>query len=106
MALLTFASAISLAISARADSPKVVSIEEHWELRLAEPDPDRSAPQTTMVMSPIGDLSGAHFLFTLNHNTVPDYAPGGVQVQFWNGEEFVQSRAAHDGVRWIARKKW
>lgn len=99
MTLLTaFASVISVAAPARADSPRVVSIEEHWELRLAEPDPDRSAPQTTMVMSPTSDLGGSHFLFTLNHNTVPDYAPGGVQVQLWDGQEFVSSRSAHDDI--------
>jgi hypothetical protein len=96
--LTTFASAILVAASARADSPRVISIEEHWELRLAEPDPDRSAPQTTMVMSPTADVTGTHFLFTLNHNTVPDYAPGGMQVQLWDGEEFVESHSAHDGT--------
>jgi hypothetical protein len=82
----------------RADSPRVISVEEHWELRLAEPDPDRSAPQTTMVMSPTGDVSALHFLFTLNHNTVPDYAPGGMQVQLWDGGEFVRSNTSHDGT--------
>jgi hypothetical protein len=80
-----------LAATARAESHnKVVSIEEHWELRLGEPDSDRSAPQTTMVMSPNQNLNGVHFLFTLNHSTVPDYHPGGMQVQLWDGEEFVE----------------
>jgi hypothetical protein len=101
---LRFASAFSACLSmaafaapAQADSPRVISVEEHWELRLAEPDPDRSAPQTTMVMSPTGDVNGVHFLFTLNHNTVPDYAPGGMQVQLWDGGQFVQSNTAQNG---------
>ncbi len=102
---LRFVSALSacsivavFAASVQADSPRVISVEEHWELRLAEPDPDRSAPQTTMVMSPTGDVNSLHFLFTLNHNTVPDYAPGGMQVQLWDGQQFVRSNTAHDGT--------
>jgi len=73
--------------SAVADPNRVVSVEEHWELQVGEPDTERSAPQTTMVMSPTGDISGAHFLFTLNHATAPDYHPGGMQVQFWSGDQ-------------------
>jgi hypothetical protein len=76
----------------------VVMVEEHWELKISQPDSDRSAPQTTMVMSPTNNLEGKHFIFTLNHATVPDYAAGGVQVQLWDGEELVDSQSAHDGV--------
>lgn len=95
-----------------AESPRVISVEEQWELRVAEPDIDRSAPQTTMVISPTGDISGLHFLVTLNHATVPDYAAGGIQVQQWNGDELVQSKTAHEGtvldqseetIRWSQR---
>src|SRR5437868_1130563 len=74
------------AAPAAAESSRVVAVEEHWELQLGQPDADRSAPQTTMVISPTGDLTGTHFLFTLNHSTVPNYQPGGMQVQAWNGE--------------------
>jgi hypothetical protein len=95
-----------------ADSSRVVRVEEHWELQVAQPDSELSAPQTTMVMSPTGNLAGVHFLFTLNHATVPDYAPGGVQVQLWDGGELVDAHATHDGVtldhseevvRWVQR---
>ncbi|HEX5472763.1 MAG TPA: hypothetical protein VFW73_12805 [Lacipirellulaceae bacterium] len=106
--------ALSVTVTSRAtaQSAKVVSIEEHWELQLADPDVDRSAPQTTMVMSPTADLSGTHFLFTLNHVSAPVYAPGGMQVQLWNGEEFVEQSAGHvttalehsnETVRWTQR---
>jgi hypothetical protein len=70
-------------------SNDVVLVEEHWELRLGQPDADRSAPQTTMVMSPNGNLEGVHFLFTLNHASVPDYQAGGVQIQAWDGGELL-----------------
>jgi hypothetical protein len=89
-----------------------VSVEEHWELQVSQPDVDRSAPQTTMVMSPTAELDGVHFIFTLNHSTVPEYAAGGVQVQLWDGEELLESHATHDGdaldhsdetITWVQR---
>jgi hypothetical protein len=94
-----------------ADGQRVVAIEEHWELQLGQPDVDTSAPQATMVVSPDGDLEGAHFLFTLNHVTVPDYQPGGMQVQLWDGEQLVNAATVsgsplhHDEevVRWVHR---
>jgi hypothetical protein len=49
-------------------------------------------------MSPTSSLECVHFLFTLNHSTVPEYAAGGVQVQLWDGEELLESHTAHDEV--------
>src|SRR5687768_5141557 len=103
--------ALSVAAPAWAEPPRVVAIEEHWELQLGHPDADLSAPQTTMVVSPDGDLDGVHFLFTLNHVTIPDYQPSGMQVQSWDGEDLVDAAAAgygplsHDSevVRWVQR---
>ena len=102
---------LTIAVPAWADSPRVVSVEEHWELRLGEPDPDRSAPQTTMVHSPDGDLDDVHFLFTINHSTVPEYEPGGLQVQLWDNDQLVDSSSVGGGtlsfneevVTWVQR---
>ena len=103
---------VIVAARAAAESSRVIAIEEHWELQVARPDADRSAPQTTMVMSPTGDLTDTHFLLTLNHVTVPDYQPGGLQVQLWNGEELVEEKVEQESValshsdetvRWIQR---
>jgi hypothetical protein len=91
---------------------KVVSVEEHWELKISEPDFETSAPQATMVISPNGNVDGDFFIVELNHSSAPDYASGGIQVQHWNGEELVESRVAHDGtnlesnnetVTWVQR---
>jgi hypothetical protein len=99
------------AVPVWADSD-VVHVEEHWELRLSQPDPDRSAPQTTMVMSPLGDLAGVHFLFILNHVTVPGFEAGGMQVQHWDGTNLVQENVSteigaldheEEVVRWKQR---
>ena len=90
----------------------VVLIEEHWELHVGGPDPARSAPQVTMVMSPNGNLFQEHFLLTLNHHTHPDFVPGGIQVQRWYGEELESASSvstynplASDGevLTWIQR---
>jgi hypothetical protein len=92
------------------ESTQVVLVEEHWELRLGEPDSGRSAPQATMVMSPTCDLGSEYFIFTLNHSTVPDFEPGGMQVQHWDGSTLVSEKlgdedgtlANHDEVvSWI-----
>jgi len=84
-------------LTARAESQnKVVALEEHWELQLAQPDADRSAPQTTMVISPTNNLNGLHFLFTLNHEAVPEYQPGGMQVEAWDGEQLLDHQSGSD----------
>lgn len=90
---------------------RVVSVEEHWEMKLGQPDAERSAPQTTMVQSPNDNVEGVHFIFTLNHAMVPDYQPGGMQVQLWDGGQLVDSSTAESGVfthdaetvRWVQR---
>lgn len=91
---------------------KVVSVEEHWELQLSQPDSERSAPQVTMVMSPKNDVGGKHFLFTLNHVTLPDYRPGGMQVQAWDGDSFSDEKVgntstalqnSNETVRWTQK---
>lgn len=92
LAVLLGGAGVVASAPARAESSKVISVEEHWELQLAQPDGENSAPQTTMVMSPTGDISGTHFLFTLNHSTAPQFQPGGMQVQVWDGEDLSQQK--------------
>ena len=100
------------AVPAFADSPKVVQIEEQWELSIGVPDAGRSAPQATMVMSPTGNLDSTYFLFTLNCRNLPDYQPGGVQVQRWEGDSVANSGTgsvaeplsqSEDTVSWTQR---
>jgi hypothetical protein len=93
-------------------SSQVVSVEEQWELQISQPDPERSAPQVTMVMSPTGNLDGTHFLVTLNHASEPEFETGGVHVQHYEGTELQASRTEdhdevldHEGetIRWKQR---
>jgi hypothetical protein len=103
---------VVIAATALGDPLKVVSVEEHWELQLSQPDSERSAPQVTMLMSPKPDVSGTHFLFTLNHVTAPDYQPGGMQVQAWDGDNLSDQKVgdasgalqnSSETVRWTQK---
>ncbi len=69
----------------------VVLIEEEWELRLGEPDSDSSSPQISMLMSATGDLESDYFVFALNHHSAPQWAPGGLQVQYWRDGAVAQA---------------
>jgi hypothetical protein len=99
-------------VPALADSPKVVQVEEQWELSIGVPDTGLSAPQATMVMSPTGNLDSTYFLFTLNCRNFPSYEQGGVQVQRWEGDSVATSgtgsvgetlNQSEDTVTWTQR---
>jgi hypothetical protein len=77
--------AFGFAIAGEACAIEIVKVEEHWELRVGEPDGNLSAPQVTMTMSPTSEMDHRYFVFTLNHRTSPQYAAGGLQVQSWLG---------------------
>ncbi len=77
---------------AQTESLRITMVEEHWELCVGQPTPERSSPQASMVMSPSPELDGLFFLFTLNHLSTPNFVPGGMQVQMWNGDESIQTQ--------------
>lgn len=99
--------------SSAAAQSNIVQIEEHWELAIGEPDPQLSAPQATMVMSPNGNLDGQYFLFTVNHRNSPEYEPGGLQLLLWDSDAVVDTESntagpldqASDVVQWVERLK-
>ena len=80
-----------------AESNRVISVEEHWELQLAEPDADRSAPQTTMVMSPTGDVRIGHTF----HRIWLDY--NATQVQEIDVRRDSRDSSPWLGTQWEAR---
>ena len=91
---------------------EIVAIEEHWELSVGQPDAASSSPQVSMLMSPTGHLEGSYFVFTLNHHSDPEWIPGGMQVQYWDGEEIVESKVgpheealnqADEVITWVQR---
>jgi hypothetical protein len=84
------------AASAQDPSTTIISVEEQWELSVGEPTPERSSPQTSMVMSPLPHLDGLYFIFTLNYQNLPNYIAGGMQIQQWDGDTAV---SVNDGPK-------
>ncbi len=74
--------------------PTIVAVEEDWELVLATPDPDSAGPQVISTMSPSANVDSLHCTLELNHRTVPEFAPGGLQFEVWYGEQLVTERRA------------
>jgi hypothetical protein len=66
--------------------PTIVRVEEDWELVVATPDPDSDAPQVTTILSPVGHVQSIHAAMVLNHQGLPSFEPGGLQLQLWEGE--------------------
>lgn len=76
---------------------QVVRVEEDWELVVGTPDSDSVAPQVSSLISPVGDLESVHAAFELNHQSMPEFVAGGLQLQIWNGELPVASRKFPNG---------
>jgi hypothetical protein len=64
----------------------VVRVEENWKMVVNNPDPESTAPQVTCVISPVNNVEWLYGAFTLNHRGLPDFSPGGLQLQVWNNE--------------------
>jgi len=92
--VLTWITCSSLAapIEALAQSLPIVRVEEDWKLVVGEPDPDSHAPQITCVMSPAANLASHYMYLELNHQTLPEFSGGGVQLQVWEGDEHLDTQ--------------
>jgi len=78
---------------------QIVRVEEDWELVVSTPDPDTDGPQVICVSSPGEGMNSLHANFELNLRSLPGFAPGGLQLQVWNGETPVgQSQAPNTAV--------
>lgn len=66
-------------------SPRIVRVEEDWELQVATPDPNNDAPQISVVFAPTADVDWAYAEFDINHHSHPDFIAGGLQLQVWSG---------------------
>jgi hypothetical protein len=65
---------------------QIVRVEEDWKMILEQPEPESVAPQVTCVISPVDNVNSLHAALTLNHHGLPDFTPGGMQLQIWNNE--------------------
>ncbi len=73
-------------VSQHVGNKTVVRVVEDWKMVVGDPDPNVTAPQITTAFSPIGSLSGTYAIFNLNHQALETFAPGGMQLQIWTGE--------------------
>ena len=90
----------------------VICIEQDWEMFMGEPDPKNNAPQVLCVISPTRDSQSVYAVLELNHQSLPQYAAGGMQFQLWRGEELQREVNAANGyqletagevIRWTQR---
>lgn len=73
-------------------SQTIVRVEEDWVLLVNTPDADSVSPQVTCTMSPLNHINAVHATVELNHQSQPYFAPGGVQLQVWDGTLPVAAR--------------
>ncbi|MBC8353441.1 MAG: hypothetical protein H8E66_15690 [Planctomycetes bacterium] len=83
---------LSAARSFASEPVTVIGIEEDWELTVASPDPNSTAPQVSCTISPLLHVSSIHAAFELNHQSQPEFTAGGLQLQVWNDEQPLSSR--------------
>ena len=77
--------------AATAMAVDIVRVEEDWELVVGDPDESTNSPQVTCVTSSSGGIDGHYAALTINHKTLPDFEPGGLQLQVWDGTGAVGS---------------
>jgi len=86
MALVFGSCLLSGASCANAEDSVITRVEEDWVLVVRNPNPAKTAPQLLNVISPVANLNGVYAILELNHATQPEFSPGGLQLQAWNGE--------------------
>ncbi|MFG0289637.1 MAG: hypothetical protein ACF8CQ_15765 [Rhodopirellula sp. JB044] len=57
-----------------------VRIEEDWELKLNQPDPEANSPQLNIYMTPDSTRLESYFQLQLNHAAEAGYSAGGLRV--------------------------
>jgi len=66
----------------------VFRVEEDWELVLNQPDVDVNAPEFYTLMSPTSHTRAAFVQVSWNFRELEEFAPGGLEIQAWNAENF------------------
>lgn len=85
--LAEFAATFWTVVALAEDSPTITHIQEDWKIEIGTPDPDNETPQIIIVCAPSGNLHDTHTVFEINHQTLPEYEAGGLQLQRWVGED-------------------
>jgi len=76
----------------------VIWVEEDWVMVLNEPDDNLYSPQFSTVMSPGGSAGGNYAQVLWNHRETPDFSPGGIQLQSYDGDFLLRVRSVESRV--------
>lgn len=82
-------------ISHGTPDPTILQVEEDWEIKVANPDPDFNTPEIVTSIGPRADDSEPAAYLLINHETQPSYTAGGIQFQVWQNRQLLgyQNRA-------------
>lgn len=83
---------ISVWAQSEAGPEPVIRVEEDWQLVLNEPGTNMQSPQFHTIMSPAPNLDGYYAQVLWNYLELLWYAPGGLQLQGWNGGQLTKYR--------------
>lgn len=81
------------------DEPRIVRVEEEWELEVTTPDPLQYSPQISTWMSPSDSLDNEHFCANFNHAQKVDYSGGGFQTNAYHGNALMDEKVNRGGVK-------
>ncbi len=73
------------------DPTDIVRVEQDWKLVVTTPDVNSCGPQVSTVLSPVNHVQWRHMTFEINHQSVPNFVAGGMQLQTWWGESPIGS---------------
>ncbi len=84
---------------ALSDEPRILRVEEDWELVVTTPNPLQNSPQISTWMSPGDSLDDQHFGANFNHAQKDDNLGGGFQTRAYQGLSVVDDKVNCNGVK-------
>lgn len=79
--------------------PRILRVEEDWELVVATPNPLQNSPQISTWMSPGDSLEVQHFGANFNHAQKDDYLGGGFQTRAYQGASVMDDKVNCNGIK-------
>ena len=84
---------------AASSEPRIVRVEEDWELVVTIPEPLQYSPQISTWMSPKDSLDNENFCANFNHAQKDEYSGGGFQTCAYDGTALIGDRVNRNGVK-------
>ncbi len=84
---------------AASSEPRIVRVEEDWELVVTVPEPLQYSPQISTWMSPNDSLNNENFCTNFNHALRDDYVGGGFQTCAFDGTALRDDKVNRNGIK-------